>query len=261
MEDIDFILEDNSIIAEEDLIDFFKSEKIFPIKYVSLPHMTDIYLDVDLTEFLEYLKLNNIKNIYYYYEYYDFNSLLITEEIVEKSQISKTDLNSIRIDIEKYNKELLELDLLNPYKIIISILYENKMISVLKMNDWLSNTKFTKNPCIAIESFLNHDFVGDISELVKFAEERMYERKKSVVDEKKRKLFDYLLNNDAFCFCTNAKMRKDFMNDLDSDNPELIDFLKIGPNPNLQRSYTFAEKVWKLKKQGYLNYDDIKEYL
>ena len=51
------------------------------------------------------------------------------------------------------------------------------------------------------------------------------------------------------------------MNGLDSDNPELIDFLTIGPNPNLQRSYTFAEKVWKLKKQGYLNYDDIKEYL
>lgn len=151
----------------------------------------------NLDEFMNFIDFNKIYNIYLKSEYYSAEHYLISEKVIELAyikfcervylkiiesdsvfiplpqdtnlSISDEILMKVKNKINKYNKEIENIDFSNPHELLVFAKFNNIFFYFTEKNKWFDESKhlsFTSIPFSEIEEMFSDDY--DDNEYVKF---------------------------------------------------------------------------------------------
>ena len=178
-------------ILKEKNINYFEAKRD-----VSNSNLIENIELIDLDEFIRFTKSNFIKNVYLKSEYYSMERYLIQEYVIERAYIkfyekvyeeileSNTDLIppedtnlsigdeiliKVKNKINKYNKEIEKIILLEPCELLLFTKFNNLFFYSRQRNEWLDESKYPSynpTPFHGIEELFSDDC--DDNEYVQF---------------------------------------------------------------------------------------------
>lgn len=173
--------------------------------------------------------------------------LLITEEDMRRKSESvdipyEEIVEVIKPQIDEYNDRVSELDFSRPHSVLIFCIYQGKQIGIFEANLWFFDNQVML-PKGALEIIVDENKNKIYSYI-----NRKENESKIIKDE----FHQFLLGDDKFHGCTNAKLRKSYIKHM-WDNEEYKRFKNAFIKGNNFERYSeyfdFVEMVWREYKE------------
>lgn len=252
---------DIRIPNSQKLLEVSKKYDIILISASDLEKGFDIEVYCDLERFFMAAKAQGATVLYCDYQYYESKLFLIDEEQYDIGNYSLKAQQTIKEKIKNYNADLnKKYDFTRPCSLYIRALLPNgKAIQLSFIDNWLEKDNGENDEWLIpfAEDAFENVILDNIHDRSNYLHKKMAEKNERMIEADKI-VFDYLLSSPQYNLCTTKESRKQFAYDIISQDQLLKNRLdELG----IERGYGYflfiVEVVWKLKKQGKTEFDDV----
>lgn len=252
---------DIRIPNSQKLLEVSKKYDIILISASDLENGFDIEVYCDLERFFMAAKAQGATVLYCDYQYYESKLFLIDEEQYDIGNYSLKAQQTIKEKVKNYNADLnKKYDFTRPCSLYIRALLPNgKAIQLSFIDNWLEKDNGENDEWLIpfAEDAFENVILDNIHDRSNYLHKKMAEKNERIIEADKI-VFDYLLSSPQYNLCTTKESRKQFAYDIISQDQLLKNRLdELG----IERGYGYflfiVEVVWKLKKQGKTEFDDV----
>lgn len=251
-----------SIIPDKQVLrELSQKYDILLIGALNLNDGFDIEACSELEPFFKAMKSQGVTLLYCEYHYYCSEFFLIDVDDYSLDAYSPKVQQIIKDKVKSYNSELQnEYDFSKPFALYIRALLQNgKAIQLSIYDKWLEQDVDDDSEWIIppADDAFKSEILNNINEHVSFISQKENDLKEKIIEADKI-VFDYLINSPQYNLCTTKEARKHFAYEIISRDSVLKAHLdELG----IERGYGYylfiVEVVWKLKKQGKTEFDDM----
>ncbi len=249
------------MISEAELRNVLQSNNFLPIRYLNNDNYRRLFvLDISLDEYIDFIKFKKAEVVFYKFFFYDYKKFLITDETIESIDVELND--ELKRKISNYNDNIKSRDFERPYKLTCFIESETGCYSIDIDEKWLEEQEKINDPEIALISLVNSYETDDPDEIYNSYISEESEKLSALILESKKKLIEFLLNDNKFKMCTNQSLRNSYAITLEESRPDLMaSFYGKNGRYEVHRAYSAFEIIYKCIKTGITDTNELLELI